>query len=130
MEFFDLDNKANELATGLSYGEQRRLEIARAIATGPKLLLLDEPAAGMNSSEKNHLSELLRKIQKEFDLAIILIEHDMNFVMNLVPRILVLDYGEKIAEGTPLEIRKNSKVIEAYLGAGQETPEISDLGHA
>jgi len=118
LALFHLEGKSDELAKNLSYGEQRRLEMARALATQPKLLLLDEPAAGMNASEKHELADWIRKIHKDFNLTIILIEHDMKFVMDLVPRILVLDYGSRIAEGTPDEIRRNEKVIEAYLGAG------------
>lgn len=116
LEQFSLDDKKDELALNLSYGERRKLEIVRALATKPKLLLLDEPAAGMNSTEKNTLSQLIKQIHSQFNLAIILIEHDMKLVMNLVPRIMVLDYGEVLAEGCPDEIKKNKKVIEAYLG--------------
>ncbi len=116
LKIFHLEDKKDELANSLSYGEQRRLEMARALATQPKLLLLDEPAAGMNASEKNELAQWIRKIHQDFNLTIILIEHDMKFVMNLVPRIIVLDHGSQIAEGTPSEIRSNTKVIEAYLG--------------
>ncbi len=116
LDIFGLHPLKDNLAKNLSYGDQRRLEIARALATSPKLLLLDEPAAGMNAVEKKHLVELIRDIQKQFKLAVLIIEHDMSVVMNLCPRIVVLDYGQKIAEGTPDEIRKNKKVIEAYLG--------------
>ena len=107
------------MAASLSYGDQRRLEIVRALATRPRLLLLDEPAAGMNPTEKKNLIALIRTVHRDFDLAVVLIEHDMNVVMNLCPRILVLDYGIMIAEGTPDKIRKNPKVIEAYLGTAE-----------
>ena len=116
LEMFNLLDQRLELSKNLPYGDQRRLEIVRALATAPKLLLLDEPAAGMNPTEKKELIDLIRQVQKEFNLAIILIEHDMHVVMNLCPRLIVLNYGQMLAEGNPDQIRNNPKVIEAYLG--------------
>ena len=116
LKIFHMEDKANELAKNLPYGEQRRLEIARALATEPKLLLLDEPAAGMNPQETKELMELIRWIREKFDLAILLIEHDMGLVMGVCERIYVLEYGLCIASGTPDEIKHNKRVIEAYLG--------------
>lgn len=113
---FKLDEKKQEKAENLPYGEQRKLEIARALAAKPKLLLLDEPAAGMNPQETRELMELIKWIREKFKISILLIEHDMKLVMNLCERIVVLDYGKKIAEGTPMEIKSNPQVITAYLG--------------
>lgn len=115
LKIFHLE-EAHEVAKNLPYGKQRRLEIARALATEPKLLLLDEPAAGMNPQETKELMEMIRWIRKEFNLSILLIEHDMGLVMGVCERIYVLEYGMKIAEGTPEEIKHNKRVIEAYLG--------------
>ena len=116
LKIFGLLDKKDEKATNLPYGEQRRLEIGRALATHPKMLLLDEPAAGMNPQETQNLMELIQWIRKEFKIAILLIEHDMRLVMGVCESIVVLDYGKIIAQGTPDEIKNNKKVIEAYLG--------------
>lgn len=116
LEKIGLDQFVNELAKNLPYGAQRRLEIARAMATEPVVLLLDEPAAGMNAQETRDLDELIMRICREENISILLIEHDMKLVMSLSDRIYVMDYGKKIAEGTPEEIKSNSAVIKAYLG--------------
>lgn len=120
LSIFNLDQKAQDLSSSLPYGEQRKLEIIRALATRPKLICLDEPAAGMNHNETHHLMETIAKIRKDFDLTVLLIEHDMKLVMGICERIVVLDHGTKIEEGTPQQIQKSAKVIEAYLGSDPE----------
>lgn len=117
LKVFDLDSLATTKAANLPYGKQRKLEIVRAMATNPKLLLLDEPAAGMNHTETHELMETIKFVKDNFNIAILLIEHDMSLVMGICEKIVVLDYGKTIAEGTPDEIKQNERVIGAYLGA-------------
>lgn len=119
LKIFNLYEKRYEYAKNLPYGEQRKLEIVRALATSPKLLLLDEPAAGMNPQESQELKNLIKFIKDRFNLTILLIEHDMSVVMDICEKIYVLDYGEVIASGTPEEITNNPRVIQAYLGEGE-----------
>jgi branched-chain amino acid transport system ATP-binding protein len=116
LELFGVDGYAHELARNLPYGEQRRVEIVRALATKPRLLLLDEPAAGMNPGEIDHLMDLIHYVRDQFKLTIFLIEHQMRLVMRICERIKVMDFGATIAEGTPDEVRNNPQVLKAYLG--------------
>jgi branched-chain amino acid transport system ATP-binding protein len=126
LDIFKLDDLRNDMAISLPYGHQRRLEIVRALATKPKLLLLDEPAAGMNPTEKEELMRLIHFIKEKFHISILLVEHDMKVVMGVCERIAVLEYGVKIAEGAPEQIKHNPDVIKAYLGTEDEEKEVAD----
>ncbi|MBP8186742.1 MAG: ABC transporter ATP-binding protein, partial [Comamonas sp.] len=129
LQFLGLDTKAYETAGSLPYGLQRRVELARALATRPSLLLLDEPAAGLNPQETQELTGVIRSI-KELGITVLLIEHHMDLVMAISDHVIVLDYGEKIAEGTPIQVQKNPRVITAYLGAPDDDEELAPASHA
>ena len=120
LEILDLADTKDEISSSLPYGKQRRLEIARAMATNPSLLLLDEPAAGMNPQETNDLTAFIHRLKEEFHLTVLMIEHHMNLVMEISDRIYVLDFGKLIATGTPGEIQNNQHVVDAYLGVDED----------
>lgn len=124
LDFVNLTDKGDEIARNLPYGDQRRLEIGRALASSPKLILLDEPTAGMNPQESVEAMSLFRRVRDDLGITVLLIEHDMRVVMGISERISVLDYGQKIAEGTPDEVRREQRVVEAYLGRGSEASAI------
>ncbi|MEA4928154.1 MAG: ABC transporter ATP-binding protein [Candidatus Limiplasma sp.] len=128
LRVFNMEDSADLPADGLPYGQQRKLEICRALATNPKVLLLDEPAAGMNPSETHELMETIRLIRDRFSVAVLLIEHDMKLVMGICERIYVLNYGRVIAEGTPADIRRNPEVVQAYLGHGNSGAKAQEEG--
>lgn len=130
LEFVELRDRANELASALPYGPRRRLEIARALGTDPQLLLLDEPAAGTNPAEKDDLAEVITKVNRGLGISVLLIEHDMRLVMSVAQRIIVLNFGRVIASGTPAEVQHNPAVIEAYLGAPADNETVPDQGAA
>jgi branched-chain amino acid transport system ATP-binding protein len=131
LDFVGLTDRADELASSLPYGDQRKLEIARALATRPELLLLDEPAAGTNLAEKQALEELIRRVNRERSVSVLLIEHDMRLVMSLAERVAVLNFGLVIAVGTPAEVQHDAAVVEAYLGRPDDAaPSTSPSGDA